>query len=624
MHQLAGKQDRRVDARSSPDPSKCHHAPTWLELDLGRDVRAEFNVAYIRQLGWLSEKIDLHQAAAGLLAARIAASLIIRKYQHLKSASTSLQRLLAPQPTRSGLQSICVELGLLDGTIWLSDADLTRLMNAWPLCLELGELLASGGDDRLEINPVTGVNRYGCSPRPRTDMVSFGSCTASSLTAGAFAAAEEGRRAMVMEALQGTYASATQSVCSCIEGRILAAFNCTDLADAVLTASGTDAALIVTGLISSEEPQSHLTSILVSPSETGSGVPLAVQGCHFATTAPSGELVNKGAPLSGITRCPQLVTIELRDPAGQPFSDEEIAQACDNAIRSALPNGRVVLHAIDGSKTGLTAPARHSLRDFARRYGSRLDIVIDACQARVEPARIRGYLEDGFPILVTGSKFFSAPGFCGAVLFPRDRLSRIRSKGQLAAGLAAYANIDGGLKSRQCPGLLLRWIAALHEMDRFATLPNDEVRQRLGKLGTTILAALRRDDRLGVVEAPRPEGSNWSSMRSVFTFTVRDERGLLASEPLRGLYRALQEDLTDTPLSHIDPVMAAARYQIGQPVQLGQLSLGGLRIAISASQIADNEDQSRHLNIAVAKLRLLLESGAQSVAADVPKIGIDA
>ena len=50
-------------------------------------------------------------------------------------------------------------------------------------------------------------------------------------------------------------------------------------------------------------------------------------------------------------------------------------------------------------------------------------IVIDACQARLGRARIRWYLERGFPVLLTGSKFFTGAPFSGALLVPEPRSS---------------------------------------------------------------------------------------------------------------------------------------------------------------------------------------------------------
>src|ERR1700735_89790 len=51
-------------------------------------------------------------------------------------------------------------------------------------------LLLSGGDARLTLNPTSGLNIYGCAPRPRGDVDDFSSSTASSISTRAYARAE--------------------------------------------------------------------------------------------------------------------------------------------------------------------------------------------------------------------------------------------------------------------------------------------------------------------------------------------------------------------------------------------------------------------------------------------------
>jgi len=276
--------------------------------------------------------------------------------------------------------------------------------------------------------------------------------------------------------------------------------------------------------------------------------------------------------------------------------------AFEAAIRAGLETGRVVLHAIDGSKTGLTAPDRWACRRLSQTYGAKLDIVIDACQARIEPELVRWYLQHGYPVLVTGSKFFAAPGFCGAVLFPRQRLQRITRAGRLPSGLAAYARLQGGFGSRRCPGLILRWTAALHEMAIFAQVPGGLVAATLDRLGHAISACIGSDTRLDMVAAPRPPGMGWSDRRSVFTFTVRGPNGLMNCAELRGLCGQLRENSAGSLPGRI------VACQLGQPVELGRGSVGGLRIAISAAQIASGEDQTERLALAFEKFRNLLDA----------------
>ncbi len=542
---------------------------------------------------WLTAVDSVTAFTAMVLAARIAAS------QPASPGSdpypgVDFAAFRAELPDMAALLPALRALGLPVAADMPGTAERAAIANAWKVAQAVEALLAGGGDDRLTLDPATGLNRYGCAPWPRPDVIGFASCTASSLAGPQFHAAEMARRDLIAAALASGPDLALAEASAGAARQILAHFGVLDLAEAILTASGTDAALIVTGLLAAEQPDVPLTSILVSPAETGSGVPDAVQGRHFSTCTPSGQAVAKGGGLEGLQHMPGLVTVALRHEDGTPCSAQQIAAACETAVAAALPAGRAVLHAIDGSKTGLTAPDRPTLLRLSRRFGRALDIVIDACQARIEPALVRWYLQQGFPVLVTGSKFFAAPGFCGAVLFPRARLGRIAA-GAVPNGLAAYAGVTDSVGSRLCPGLLLRWTAALHDMAAFGRLPADEVGRRLDVLGQSIERALRQNDRLRLVAAPRPSGLGWSDRRSVFTFMVRGQAGWLDAARLRPLYLALHDDPSGAPC------------QIGQPVQLGSAAQGGLRLAVSAAQVCAGGDQAEALGAVIGKLAGLLD-----------------
>jgi hypothetical protein len=510
------------------------------------------------------------------------------------------------------------------------DLDALQMVHRlWQLAAPVEALLVSGGDDRLTLDPETGLNRYLCRPFPAPDAVACSSCTASTISPAAFAAAEDVRQDMLEAACQAPADAVLERASDQIVAELLVQLGVEEIAEAVLAASGTDATLLLTGLFAAERPRETITTVLMSPSETGSGVPDAVQGRHFAACTASGLAVEKGGTVDGFPPGLALVTVPLRDLHGQPLPPDAVAHAAEQAIEAAIGRGsHVVLHAIDGSKTGLTAPHLLALDLLAARFGRHLDIVIDACQLRIEPALIRRYLERGWPVLVTGSKFFGAPGFCGAVLFPRTRLRRIAGGGGLPDGLGAYTSLSGGSVSRRCPGLLLRWAAALAHMRHFGAMEAGDIRSAIDRAGGQIRAAMMRVRRLRLVAAPRPAalapGAGWSDRPSVVTFAVEGgaveggaveagaveggavegggwegRGGLLSADALRPYYRALAAGLPGAA--------GAPACLFGQPVQLAA-GIGGLRVAISAAQIAHGEDLRPGLAIAFGRLAALLET----------------
>ena len=571
----------------------------------------EVVLRFALELEWLRGLCELSLVSATLLAARTAGCFAI--VPGVAASTSPLISIFATLTGSTPVEEMLVGASNALASIFgrrggLACDDIERVKALWPIAVPTECLLASGGDDRLSLDPATGLNRYGCAPWPRAEVVSFGSCTASSLSENAFVAAELARRKLAAATLETAPSVALANASDDIGEVLLNHFDVADLAAAVLAASGTDATLVVTGLLAAERSGEMLTSILMSPSETGSGVPDAVRGRHFASSAAAGCKVGKGEPIEGLGLGPSLITVPLRDTSGKPYSPSAIAAECVAAIDAGAQRGHVVLHAIDGSKTGLTAPDRETCSRLARRFGNRLDIVVDACQARIEPALVRWYLQQGFPVLVTGSKFFSAPGFCGAVLFPRARLAQIARHGRLPAGLAPYARLEGGFGSRRCPGLILRWHAALHQMKRFGQLTPAEVKERLEQIGASVTTCLEADSRLELVEAPRPPGFGWSDVRSVFTFSVHSSTGPLCPANLRLIYEALNDSEAVEGGSAMQR-SASIPCQIGQPVELGSQRRGGLRIAVSAEQVTEDRSQESGLRIVMDKLGQLLDAG---------------
>ncbi len=558
-----------------------------------------------QERAWMARLPQLPPAAATLLAARAAGSFLHllpaaeRATAQLHPTVAAFARLGGDIPPIAQLTSFWRLLTTATGD-HAEAPDLAALHivdRLWPMATATEQLLVQGGDDRLALDPATAQNRYLCTPWPQPDIISFSSCTASSISPAALHEAEQARRNLFAACLATPQDTVLARASDDIGAALLAHFGVSDSAEAVLAASGTDATLLLTGLFAAERPRETLTTILMSPAETGSGVPDAVQGCHFAACTAAGVAVEKGGAVEGFPPGLSMASIALRSADGQPRHPNDIAADCESAIDAAVSRGHAVLHAIDGSKTGLAAPHLMALDLLAERFGGRLDIVIDACQLRVEPQTVRLYLERGWPVLVTGSKFFGAPGFCGAILFPRARLRRITGTGRVPDGLGAYTNVADRTLSRRCPGLLLRWSAALMQMHRFAKMPARDIAHAIDTAGAHARAAMMRENFIALMPAPRPRHGAWSHRPSVLTFAVRRPDGFLSAADLRPLYLAL----------------AAKGCIIGQPVQLGSPAIGGLRIALSAAQLAAGGSLRGELSHVFYTLRMLVEKKKEAV-----------
>ena len=73
------------------------------------------------------------------------------------------------------------------------------------LVAPIEQLLASGGDTRLALDPVSRLNGYGCRPFPRPDAFTFASSTATSISGRAYAAAAAARQRLLRDSRRGSF-----------------------------------------------------------------------------------------------------------------------------------------------------------------------------------------------------------------------------------------------------------------------------------------------------------------------------------------------------------------------------------------------------------------------------------
>src|SRR5947199_1916701 len=65
----------------------------------------------------------------------------------------------------------------------------------------LNWVLIGGGDPRLTLDPVSGLNEYGCQPFPCPDTLSFSSSTATSISQRAYDRAQNARDVLMRSAI---------------------------------------------------------------------------------------------------------------------------------------------------------------------------------------------------------------------------------------------------------------------------------------------------------------------------------------------------------------------------------------------------------------------------------------
>jgi hypothetical protein len=390
--------------------------------------------------------------------------------------------------------------------------------------------LVEGGDDRIALDPETGLNRYGCGLSPDERLADFGSSTASTISASGLTAAEA-RRAELADF--GSHEAAWVAGSGELKARL--ADLCGLPADGVrritLSASGTDVCRLAAAHMRSLAA-GPLPIILPQPTETGRGVAAALSPTAEVISAPIREA-------DGLARPAEIV-------------DAEIERLCAEAVACA---GRALLCLLDVSKTGLVAPSPAAAARLKARFGARLTVLVDACQFRLGAETLAAYLDLDFLVAITGSKFLAGPAFSGALILPEG------------------APAGPALAERPSLGLLLRWEAAATELAVFRSQSAAAVGELIRRFAAAVEPALDASTAFERLAAPAPcrfAAHPWDAAPSIFSFLPRRAGRPLTAEETQAFF------------ARLDGV------RLGQPVPVGHRDgrpVSALRLALSARQI---------------------------------------
>ena len=483
--------------------------------------------------------------------------------------------------------------------------------------------LTEGGDARIRLGGA-GANAYGCPPRPDPGLVALGSSTASVVSEAAFesAAALCVRLAARPDGYAAEVARLRRTLLQ------LSGAEAVPGTDLVLAASGTDLHLFATQLVARDAGQ-PVQAVMADAAETGSGVPAALAARHFASGTCQGREVLRGAPLSDRQSCDP-IAVALREADGSLRSTDAVDADFAAGVEQVLRAGRRCLLVLtDLSKTGLLAPTPACVARLRKRHGERLEVLVDACQFRLAPATLADYLAQDWMVAITGSKFVTGPAFCGALLLP-PAMAR-RSWHRPLTALQLYtARSDWpdhwpaaeALDDRPNHGLLLRWQAALVELQCFRAVPEaladrflqhwaDAVAERLRSDATFALVPVRS---LEGVRGGRWSGGRWDRQQTIFPFTVHRRtaaggRVPLTPEQTSALHRALAQADTSQP----DDALTSVRFQLGQPVACGVRDgqpLSALRLCASARTVVQAARSVQGRAQAVAQAMAALDKAA--------------
>jgi len=179
-------------------------------------------------------------------------------------------------------------------------------------------------------------------------------------------------------------------------------------------------------------------------------------------------------PVFGLADGVKTYAINARETSGKVTDcDAQIMEALSDC---ALEGGVPIIHSVFGSKTGICHEYQHEYEDQVRKLNGLF--VVDACQGRFEKEMLHELMDKEAIVLITGSKFFRGPPFSGGVFVPKtimDKLRSLKDNNQVPYGLNTFIGKNeiprdlplwrNDLADNQNPGLALRWVAALAEME---------------------------------------------------------------------------------------------------------------------------------------------------------------
>lgn len=503
-------------------------------------------------------------------------------------------------------------------------------------------LLMSGGDLRLNIDEFELLNKYGCRPFPRPEAFTFASSTATSVSNYAFDKTDKVRTILIQNSLKKGLKNATIEFSELLKNNLRKTLKIKDECQIIFSPSGTDSSLqiaAITQIISDKE----ITHVLVASDETGSGVPTALKGCHFENTTALNYPVKKGEKIEGF-RDIDLIKIPFRDENGQLKSTAQLDMEIFAAISKTNELGRhIVLHAMDQSKLGYQSPSEEMIRNLDTLDDLSIQIIVDGSQVRLDPIDIRNYLNKGYIVTITGSKYFTGPPYAGALIVPKSVNASITSvKNTIPEGLTSYYNHADWPTSWFCSkdlpdgfnyGSYMRWNAAIVEMDRYYKTPilyrNLGIEMFCNFVEESIKEAVFLEPLFGdetKINTYNSEKFGLRNIRTIFPFFIIRNEQALSMEQVKKLYLLLNSDISDQfEGSSLEIIrLAAQKCHIGQAVSVkygNDFQSAVLRISLGARVISESwvnrdisiffrniELQMNQITVIIKKIELILNN----------------
>ena len=425
--------------------------------------------------------------------------------------------------------------------------------------LPLLDVLTSGCDERIFLKDNS--NKYHLNPLRFERVLQRGSCTCNPLTPDGYEVAKAFHDEMPTADFQKLLASYTGRLQETLQRDRTEEFH------VVYGPSGSDAMYIPLLFQQLLNPGKTIVNIVTCPEELGSGSKVAAQNKYYAAWSQYGESLPIDEFIEGAAPV-ETHFLPARDVSGHiPDRKQEIRDLIEKA-----GDKPIVGNLVFGSKSGIKDDLA-VIDEFPE-----IMWVVDMCQFRADLSLIHDLITKGVQIMITGSKFYQAPPFCGALLVPKDITAKVAQCD--AAPAEAYArlftrydfppaltNLRNVMPDFENWGLLMRWAIAVDEMEKYRGWDAEKTNAWIRRWSRVVAGRLAMSNMFEMM--PDMELTN----DSIISFTIHINGRALNKAELKAMFDELVTEEHEG-LGH------ANMFFMGQPVDYGKKAF--IRLAIGS------------------------------------------
>lgn len=429
------------------------------------------------------------------------------------------------------------------------------------------KLITSGGDER-NILLENGLNRYHVNPIEDRFAFNRGSCTCNILNPDVLPKVYE----LYQNVNSGVvrFPDARSSQVERLKKLMENTEGDTDF-EIFFAPSGSDLCyypILFGALLHPEKP---IMSIVTCSEELGTGSVLSNRAMFHAEQTQVLSSVKKGSSLNTDIQI-EYVPFSARDENGNILDHKDTIR---EIILKNHQEYNIIANFVIGSKSGIedNLDIIEEMNDFNVMW------VVDLCQLRVTPKLAKSLLNLNCFLMVTGSKFFQGPPFSGALLSPISYVKALMNKsGSLGFeqiftmyDFPEQLNLRKSFPDFQNLGLLLRWEAAILEMENLALLEEKRINYVVTKWNRVVTDRIENSLYLELLQ-------DYSKTNiSIVSFKVKGTDGeFFTADQLKKLHKTLTLEPHQFP-------SGATKAIIGQTVERGKDSF--LRLALGSFNV---------------------------------------